>query len=154
MAWTNLSFPYGSVLTSAKLTQLYDNFGYGAGAPSLQSPTLVTPALGTPASGTLDACTTNTEAVGTNSTQLANTAYCMAGFVDNDVGTGGVGAFLMAYSTNTVLAGATTSGSSLNPAGYASGVWGGGGSGLSGTWRSHSAITINNGDIGPFQRIS
>ena len=39
MTWTNLSFAFGSVLTSAKMTQLYDNFAAmandDAGAPSI-----------------------------------------------------------------------------------------------------------------------
>ena len=39
MAWTNLSYAYGSVLTSLKMTQLYDNFAAfankDAGAPTL-----------------------------------------------------------------------------------------------------------------------
>ena len=42
------------------------------------SPTLVTPILGTPTSGTLDNCTSNTETFGTNSTQLATTAFVQA----------------------------------------------------------------------------
>lgn len=40
MAWTNLSYSYGSVLTSAKMTQLYDNLAAlaagSAGAPVIQ----------------------------------------------------------------------------------------------------------------------
>lgn len=40
MAWTNLTFPFGSILPSAKLTQLYNNFAAMAagqsGAPTLQ----------------------------------------------------------------------------------------------------------------------
>ena len=54
MAWTSLSFAYGSVLTSTKMTQVYDNFAYGAGSTD---PTFVAPALGTPVSGVLTACT-------------------------------------------------------------------------------------------------
>jgi hypothetical protein len=42
------------------------------------SPTLVTPILGTPTSGTLDNCTSNTETLGTNNTQLATTAFVQA----------------------------------------------------------------------------
>jgi hypothetical protein len=42
------------------------------------SPTLVTPILGTPTSGALDNCTSNTETFGTNSTQLATTAFVQA----------------------------------------------------------------------------
>ena len=44
------------------------------------SPTLVTPILGTPTSGTLDNCTSNTETLGTNNTQLATTAFVQAAF--------------------------------------------------------------------------
>jgi hypothetical protein len=42
------------------------------------SPTLTTPVLGTPASGTLDNCTSNTEAFGNSTTQLATTAFVQA----------------------------------------------------------------------------
>lgn len=39
MAWTNLTFAYGSVLTSAKMTQMYDNFSAlatgASGAPTI-----------------------------------------------------------------------------------------------------------------------
>lgn len=34
MAWTSLTFAYGSVLTSTKMTQMQANFGYGAGSPA------------------------------------------------------------------------------------------------------------------------
>lgn len=34
MAWTSLTFAYGSVLTSTKMTQLQANFGYGTGSPA------------------------------------------------------------------------------------------------------------------------
>lgn len=41
MAWTTISFPFGSILTSAKMTQLYDNFAALAngdsGAPNVQT---------------------------------------------------------------------------------------------------------------------
>lgn len=49
-------------------------------SPTLTSPTFVTPALGTPASGALDNCTSNTETLGTNNTQLATTAFVQAAF--------------------------------------------------------------------------
>jgi len=42
------------------------------------SPTLVTPLLGTPTSGALDNCTSNTEAFGNSTTQLATTAFVQA----------------------------------------------------------------------------
>lgn len=41
MAWTSLSFPFGSTLTSAKMTQLYDNItaqaNGDAGSPNQQT---------------------------------------------------------------------------------------------------------------------
>jgi hypothetical protein len=43
-----------------------------------QTVTLIAPVLGTPASGDLSNCTTNTEAPGTNNTQLASTAFVLA----------------------------------------------------------------------------
>ena len=45
---------------------------------TLTGVTLVTPILGTPASGALDNCTTDTAALGNNTTQLANTAFVKA----------------------------------------------------------------------------
>lgn len=42
---------------------------------NLISPSFTTPVLGTPTTGTLDNCTSNTETVNNNSTQLATTAY-------------------------------------------------------------------------------
>lgn len=40
MAWTNLTYSFGSLLTSTKMTQLYDNFSAMAtgatGAPTIQ----------------------------------------------------------------------------------------------------------------------
>ena len=32
MAWTSLTFAFGSILTAAKMAQLQDNFGYGTGS--------------------------------------------------------------------------------------------------------------------------
>ena len=32
MAWTNLTFAFGSILTAAKMAQLQDNLGYGTGS--------------------------------------------------------------------------------------------------------------------------
>ena len=135
MAWTNLSFAYGSVLTSAKMTQMYDNFSYGTGSstPAFQ--------VGT---------TSSTEAVGSNNTRLATTAFCEAGFVNNDVGALGIGMVIMAhYSTpTTVASGATVSGANLL---YMSGAYAIG----SGTWRNVSGVTLG-GTYSPlpFQRIA
>jgi len=49
-------------------------------SPTLTTPTMTAPVLGTPASGTLDNCTSNTETLGTNNTQLATTAFVQAAF--------------------------------------------------------------------------
>ena len=47
MAWTNLTFSFGSVLTSAKMTQMYDNFTAMAtklsGSPAVQASTVTEP---------------------------------------------------------------------------------------------------------------
>jgi hypothetical protein len=47
-------------------------------SPTLTTPTMTAPVLGTPASGALDNCTSNTETLGTNNTQLATTAFVQA----------------------------------------------------------------------------
>jgi hypothetical protein len=47
-------------------------------SPTLTTPTMTAPVLGTPASGTLNNCTSNTEAFGNSTTQLATTAFVQA----------------------------------------------------------------------------
>jgi hypothetical protein len=148
MAWTNLSFAYGSVLTSAKMTQMYDNFSYGTGSstPAFQ--------VGT---------TSSTEAVGSNNTRLATTAFCEAGFVNNDIGAMGIGIILncVKVTAGTVVSGSTVAGSDLyqviinGPLGstYTSAYI----SALSGTWRNisnHSCGVYTAGPDAVFQRIS
>lgn len=147
MAWTSLSFAYGSVLTSTKMTQMYDNFAYGAGSTA---PTFITGTAGV------------TQSVGNNTTLLATTAFVQAAeFVNNDVGVSGVGAFgrFGKLTAGTVVSGATIAGSDL----VAMLVDGNFGTvsfsgNPTGTWRNISPNTVgvynaaNTG--GTFQRIS
>lgn len=123
----------------------------------LNSPTFVTPSLGTPASGDLSNCTSNTEAVGTNNTQLATTAFVQAAeFVNNDVGNFTIGSIAMLGTSGVAPAeGATVAGSSLRGAqsNQGTGTWTLG-STPAGTWRNISGITVSNTTVGTFQRIS
>ena len=151
MAWTNLSFAYGSVLTSTKMTQMYDNFAYGAGSTS-------------PVITLADTSTAVTQAVGDNSTKLATTSFCEAGFVNNDVGAGAIGSIQFAnHSTGSGIAtNATVAGSALyGLTNDSSGILLVNATALSGTWRNISAFTCNAGTIAAgnnncahFQRIS
>lgn len=51
MAWTNLTFPFGSLLTSTKMTQLYDNFDALATGDA-SAPKILFDAMDSPTSGT------------------------------------------------------------------------------------------------------
>jgi hypothetical protein len=107
-------------------------------------------------------CTGGTQSVNDNSTKLATTAFCEAGFVNNDVGALGVGSFVFAFHTtaNTAItAGSTYAGSVLYGAMYDdttaiqlnSNVIG------SGTWRAITSSTANGAGTyagATFQRIS
>jgi len=137
-------------------------------SPTITSPVLITPVIGTPSSGDLSNCTSNTEAVGNNSTQLATTAFCENGFVNNDAGYLGVGMMLYAFTNlpypTTISPGAAVAGSSINM-GYgsindATRVWVVSGSAIPGTWRNIGTTTVghtsndSSGTSGVFQRIS
>ena len=152
MAWTSLTFAYGSVLTSAKMTQMYDNFAAmaagAAGAPSITRAAL-------DSSSTIGDATGTTRAVGTNNTQLATTAFVQAAeFVNNDVGSLAVGEMtLLKNNGSTVADGATIAGSSLLGGKFVGGTWNNG-SAPSGTWRNISGASVNLNDIATFQRIA
>jgi len=114
-------------------------------------------ALNQPASGDLTNCTSNTEAVGTNNTQLATTAFCEAGFVNNDVGVGAVGTIAICYCTAASCAsGATVSGANIFLASLDIAVSSiGYGAAQTGTWRNiGSALSSTTFTISTFQRIS
>ena len=135
MAWTSVTFAYGSVLTSAKMTQVQDNFTAMADGAS-----------GSPAT---------TRAVGTNNTSLATTAFCEAGFINNDIGAAAIGcmALMLNSSGSAVASNATVAGSNLNPV-----IWNSStksnAAAATGTWRNLSTSSCANGDSAPFQRIS
>ncbi|WP_140940979.1 hypothetical protein [Prosthecodimorpha hirschii] len=108
-----------------------------------------------------------TAAGGTNTAQVATTAFVTAavaagiaaitGYVPIDVGSGSVGAFIIARKTNSSSAsnGSTVSGSNLQATYYDGTSWTGSGS-LSGTWRNVSGQSIpgSSGGSGLWQRIS
>jgi len=96
-------------------------------------------ALNTPASGALDNCTSNTESVGTNNTQLATTAYCMAGFVNNDTDVADIGCYALSYhhlsgawAAGDTIAGSSISSVCLNAGGFTPNT------ARNGTWRNVS----------------
>ena len=106
-----------------------------------------------------------TQAVGDNSTKFATTAFCEAGFVNNDVGAGAVGSILFAnhFTGSSIASGVTVAGSELYPlSNDASGNMstGYGASALSGTWRNIGNFTCAAGALSTwatctmFQRIS
>ena len=148
MAWTNLSFSYGAVLTSSQMTQMYDNFAAmaaaGAGSPSI---TVIGDASGV------------TQAVGNFTTKVATTAHCNAGYVNRDVGTGVVGVIcnLGRQGSGELADGATVAGSALTAAQSAGtdGAWSTGAA-PAGTWRNISgmAFPTSTRNIGTFQRIA
>jgi hypothetical protein len=96
-----------------------------------------------------------TQAVGDNSNKIASTAFCEAGFVNNDIGVGGVGSMMrMRLTTGTVASGATVAGSSLN---FTFGSSTGDtltGVTASGTWRNISSDTATTSKYSVFQRIA
>jgi hypothetical protein len=60
MAWTNLTFPYGSKLTSTKMTQLYNNvYDLAAGLGGIPDRAILMGAAYVPAAGTGAKCTGN-----------------------------------------------------------------------------------------------
>lgn len=166
---------------------LTDETGTGA-AVFADSPTLITPNLGTPsalvgtnitgtaasltvgnatnatnATNSTNATTSTTQSVGNNTTAIATTAFCEAGFVNNDVGAIGIGCF--AFATYNSIGVGITAGST-----YAGSVLFGGinldnGTGenvsfvntlASGTWRAMLTVTGAAGVYSSttFQRIS
>ena len=91
MAWTTLSYPFGSVLTSSKMTQLYDNFAAvtnkDSGAPVLKNDYIVNAMIATNAvnadsiaDGTVGSNEIATDAVKTSelATGSANGSQAMA----------------------------------------------------------------------------
>jgi len=60
MAWTALTYAFGSLLTSTKMTQLFDNFASLA-AGDLGAPDIITNALGGQISGSFIIATNSTE---------------------------------------------------------------------------------------------
>lgn len=102
--------------------------------------------------------TAGTQAVGDNSTKIATTAFCEAGFVNNDVGANSVGlpTILYNYSGGAVASNATTAGSNLygTRSLASTGVWASGVGNMSGTWKNVSGISLADGYVGTFQRIS
>lgn len=107
MAWTNLTFPFGSVLTSTKMTQLDDNFdavmAKSPGAPVLANNYIVTAMIA-------DTQVTTTKLAWgermTTGNVLAMTAYAPVGAV-------GSYAMLLKTTTGTAVEGSTLAGSSL-----------------------------------------
>lgn len=116
----------------------------------------------TNANNATNSTTSTTQAVGNNSTAIATTAFCEAGFVNNDAGAGGVGTFIFGYLTGTsALAGATYAGGTVIASALIydaniiqfSHTSGGN---LLGTWRAmnSSGIGIATHAYATFQRIA
>lgn len=70
MAWTSLSFGYGSILTSAKMTQMYDNFAALA-AGSASAPIISATNMSGNTSGSSATCTGNSATATALAAQVA-----------------------------------------------------------------------------------
>lgn len=153
MAWTTLSFAFGSILTSAKMTQMYDNFAALAAADA-SAPDIVPGAISPQgAASGFDADLLDGQH-GSYYAVASTTATSLAAKVDDDVGNPfGVGAIAkMNVISGAITAGSTTSGSNLTYS-YLDGATVGAIS-PSGTWRNITGATINDPGNGLFQRIS
>jgi hypothetical protein len=95
MAWTALTFAYGSVLTSTKMTQLYDNFAYGTGSPA---PNFTAGLTGT--TGTFSGAVSGT--TGTFSGAVSGTTGTFSGVVQ---GSGSVSHGVKGIGTGTGVTG-------------------------------------------------
>jgi hypothetical protein len=110
--------------------------------------TATTATTATNATNATNATTSTTQAVGTNSTAIATTAFCEAGFVNNNVGVIGVGSIAYVnYVSTSVASGATVAGGSINQASNASSFG-------AGTWRNISTYALDTSTPSMFQRIA
>ena len=123
--------------------------GAGLTPNNANSAATVTAVVASGATGT-------TQAIGTNNTTMATTAYADT-HVPKDMGSDVVGeVFLMSNSVGsppTIAANATIAGSQLVWTNYSGSTLAIGGPAARGTWRNIGAVTVNAADCGFFQRI-
>lgn len=142
MAWTNLSFPFGSTLSSTQMTQMDDNFdavmAKASGAPVLANGYVVTAMIAN------SQVTTNK----IESAEQMTTANVIAATAGASVGSVGTYAFLSYGST--INPGSTQPGAAL----VYSDTSATGGTSPSGTWRAMGAILATGGRATLWLRIS
>lgn len=137
MAWTNLTFPFGSVLTSTQMTQLDDNFdavmAKSSGSPVLADDYIVTAMIA-------DSQVTTTKLASGERMTTANVIAATAG-----ASTGAVGSYAMLLkpTSGAAIEGSTVAGSSLKYSNSDNTA----NTGPAGTWRAMGYCPQNSATV-------